>query len=593
VRRLTLGAVAVLLVSAVAHLLLQGAELLDRPVGRVLASGAVWTLLAGTKSGWSALLQSSLALLLLARPSQKGRVIQAVGVVLIGGVALLAAAFGSLTAVVTSLHTLHLLLIILAAVLYGLLTMARRRRHADWIPALVALGILGGFTMTSHAAGEGGLAIAADWIHVAATGVWIGGLVSLLVTLGGAHRPSRRPLARAIVPRFSALAGGALVALIATGVYSAWVQMPALRAFADTPYGRTLLVKLVIVVPLVALGAVNRFVVTPMLRRAEADHAAPVGAFLRFVGGEVVLAATVLAVVAVLTITPPARVTLPGPAAAQGQHLVGYADAVRVALIVTPARPGWNRFEIRARQADRPIDADARVLIRLTKLDEQLDPVLLRTAREDDGRYVVEAGAMAVPGWWDLDVVLRRAGRPDVATSFPLRLGEAPAPPEEESARILAERARQAAAALRSWRERLQLADGTGGVALTTFAIQAPDRMHYRTPEGTEAIVIGRTRYFRTGLDSWEQDTIAEPFTAQGPLAYLREMRGTSLGRRMPCGDEICRVVLWEWGRTTGFAALIGAQTARVHRIVMVAPGHFMTVDYTDFNGQIRVDAPR
>jgi hypothetical protein len=61
----------------------------------------------------------------------------------------------------------------------------------------------------------------------------------------------------------------------------------------------------------------------------------------------------------------------------------------------------------------------------------------------------------------------------------------------------------------------------------------------------------------------------------------------------MPCGDETCQVVLWEWDRTTGFAALIGARTARVHRIEMLAPGHFMTVDYTDFNGQIRVVAPR
>jgi copper transport protein len=591
----TLGraAIWVLLASVAARLLLQGAELLDAPIWRVPTSRAFWTLLVGTKSGWSALLQSGLALLLLIRPSPRGRAVQAAGVALVGAVAVLAAVFGGFAVAVASIHTLHLVLIILAAGLFSLLSLVRRPGDAAWIPVLAAGGILGGITMTAHAAGAGALAIAADWLHLAAAGIWIGGLASLMVVVGTQDAALRRPFAQAIIPRFSTLAGAALAVLIVTGAYSTWVQVPALQVFTDSSYGRTLLVKLVIVVPLLALAAVNRFVLTPLVKREEVERTPLVRTLLRIAGGEVALGATILAVVAVLTLTPPARVTWPGPTVVEGPHLAGFADGIRVALVITPAEPGWNRFEITARQDGQAIEADARLLLRVTKLDEQLDPVLLRAAPQGSGRHVVEGGAMAVPGWWDLEVIVRRPGRADVATSFPLRLGEASAPSENAAAVALVDRARREASAWRSWRERLQLADGRGGVALTEFAIQAPDRMHYQTPDGTEAIVIGRARYVRTPAGSWEQDALAQPFGARGPLAYLQEMRGTSLGRRMPCRDEACQVVLWEWDRTTAFAALIGLETGRVHRILMAATGHFMTVAYTDFNRPIRIVAPR
>lgn len=584
---------AVLVLGLIVQLLLQGMEILDAPLRRVLSGGTIWTLLIGTKLGWSVLLQASLVCLLLVSHSVRGRLIQAVGLVLVAGVVLLVAIFGGPAALATSIHTLHLLLVVLAAALYGLLGLARRPWHGHWIPVLIAVGLLGGFTITSHAVGRGLAAIAADWLHVVATAVWVGGLASLLLVMGSVPRPDRTPVARSLVPRFSTVAGAALTALIISGIYSAWMEVPALRAFAETPYGRTLLVKLVIVVPLVALGAVNRFVMTPMLRSGGAETPPLVMTFLRFVGGEVFLGATVLAVVAVLTITPPARVTLPPPATAEGVRFVGFAGEQRISLTVTPAQPGWNKFDIGVDRGGPAGGAESRILLRLTKLDEQLDPVLLRPVRQAEELSVVEAGEMALPGWWDLEVVIRRPGVADLSTSFSLRMGESKTAPANPSAERLVEQARQAARALRSWREVLQLTDGKGGGTLTWLSLEAPDRMHYRTPEGTESIVIGRTRYFRSGPGPWERDTIAEPFAAQGPLAYLKEMRGVSLGRRMPCGDELCQVVLWEWDRTTTFAAMIGTGNHRVHQIVMAAPAHYMTLLYEDFNARIRIVPPR
>ncbi|HEY6102132.1 MAG TPA: CopD family protein [bacterium] len=586
---------AVLLVGIIFQLLLRGMEILDAPFQRLFSGGTVWTLLIGTKLGWSVLLQTSLVCLLLVTPSARGRLIQAVGLVLVAGVVLLVAVFGGPAALATSTHALHLLLVVLAAALYGLLGLARRPWHAHWIPVLIAVGLLGGFTISSHAVGLGLPAIAADWLHVVATAVWIGGLVSLLLALGSTHRSDRPAVGRTLVSRFSMMAGVALAALILTGTYSAWTEVPALRAFAETPYGRTLLVKLVIVAPLVALGALNRIVLSPMLKSREADAAPLVATFLRFVGGEVFLGATVLVVVAVLTIIPPARVTLPGPATAEGPHFVGFAGEIRVSLTVTPGQPGWNRFEIDLIRGTQAEEAQPRIFLRLTKLDEQLDPVILRPSRQTGEQYVVEAGEMALPGWWDLEVIVRRAGVADTSAEFPIRLGKSRTAlgPNDPLAERLVERARRTAMALRAWREVLHLTDGKGGGTLTWFAVKAPDRMQYRAQEGTEAIVIGRVRYFRAAPGPWERDLIAEPFAAQGPLVYLKEMRATSLGRRMPCGDEVCQVVLWEWDRTTGFAAMIGTGSHRVHEIVMAAPAHYMTLHYEDFNAPIHVVPPR
>jgi copper transport protein len=586
---------AALVISLIVQLLLQGMEILEAPLQRVLFGRTLWTLLIGTKLGWSVLLQTSVAGLLLVNPSPRGRLIQAVGLILVAGVVFLVAIFGGPAALATSIHTLHLLLVVLAAGLYGLLGLARRPWHSRWITVLIAVGLLGGFTITSHAVGRGLTAIAADWFHIVATAVWIGGLVSLLLVLGSVPRPERPAVGRSLVPRFSMVAGVALAVLVLTGIYSAWIEVPALRAFADTPYGRTLLVKLVIVVPLVALGAVNRFVMTPMLKTGGVGGSALVATFLRFVGGEVFLGATVLAAVAVLTIIPPARVTLPGPAVAEGPHFVGFAGQRRVALTVTPGEPGWNKFEIEIAREAQGAGSEPRILLRLTKMDEQIDPVILRPTRQSEERYVVEAGEMALPGWWDLEVVLRRPGVTDISANFPLRMGETtstPAPNDPSVARLL-EQARRAARSLRSWREVLQLTDGKGGGTLTWFTIEAPDRMQYRTQDGTEAMIIGRARYFRAAPGPWERDTLVEAYAAQGPLAYLKEMRATALGRRMPCGDEVCQVILWEWDRTTAFAAMIGTESHRVHEIVMAAPAHFMTLHYEDFNAPIHIVPPR
>src|SRR5262245_34244667 len=111
------------------------------------------------------------------------------------------------------------------------------------VAALVALTTsLGG-----HAAdwGDIGLAVAADWIHIVAASVWIGGLFALAVVVLRWSPPWPLALVTVIAGRFSRLAGGCALAVVVTGVYNAWLQVRVPSALVTTGYGRVLVAKVV------------------------------------------------------------------------------------------------------------------------------------------------------------------------------------------------------------------------------------------------------------------------------------------------------------------------------------------------------------
>jgi putative copper export protein len=84
----------------------------------------------------------------------------------------------------------------------------------------------------------------------------------LLPDLLSAKATARGPLLGTVVPRLSTLVTGAVALLLATGVFGALIQVGSLQAFG-TIYGGALLVKTVILAPMLALGAVNKFFFTP------------------------------------------------------------------------------------------------------------------------------------------------------------------------------------------------------------------------------------------------------------------------------------------------------------------------------------------
>lgn len=160
-----------------------------------------------------------------------------------------------------------------------------------------------------------------------------------------------------------------------------------------------------------------------------------------------------------------------------------------------------------------------------------------------------------------------------------------------EAFRLL-RRAQQAVGLLRTWRETEQTTDGAGNLVVTRYTYARPDRMAFEIVGGMRGVLVGSDRYLWTGR-GWQRDRLPEPFRARGPALYMENPLRAALGRRDPCPEGNCRVVLWESpdGLTT-FAAWVGERTARVHKLLMWAPGHVMTSVLEDFDAPVRVIPP-
>jgi copper transport protein len=194
-------------------------------------------------------------------------------------------------------------------------------RVALLVPALlVSLGFSSGLSLSGHSAVDAGsswLSQLADWVHLSAASLWIGGLVAMVVAVWGVAPELRR----AAFLRFSRLATGLVGLVLAAGTYLGIVRLPQLSDLWSESYGRVLLVKLGLVAVVLAWGAAHHFLVRPALVGASDGFLARVG---RSLAGESAVGIAVLLAAAVLTDSkPPPR---PQPSSAASSAAYAGAD---------------------------------------------------------------------------------------------------------------------------------------------------------------------------------------------------------------------------------------------------------------------------
>jgi copper transport protein len=164
-----------------------------------------------------------------------------------------------------------------AVAVCGMAAFYAARRPAG--PRLAVLGAAAAGALFVHAqAGHAGtqspvrlLNVTDQWLHMLAAGVWVGGLVWLLLglrNLDGAERASA-------VRRFSQLAFAAVAVIAVTGVLRAVPEVESLGALVSTSFGVVLLVKTGLFAALVGTAWRNRYRLVP--RVAEPAPAAPAG----------------------------------------------------------------------------------------------------------------------------------------------------------------------------------------------------------------------------------------------------------------------------------------------------------------------------
>ncbi|HSB81544.1 MAG TPA: copper homeostasis membrane protein CopD [Candidatus Methylomirabilis sp.] len=179
-------------------------------------------------------------------------------------------------------------------------------------------GLIAALAWTGHAsASEEGIRayhLAADMIHLLATGAWLGGLVPLALLLRRANAlpdGAGTGVAREATRRFSCVGLISVSALGLTGVVNSWILVGDIPHLVGTPYGRLLLAKLGLLLPLIGIAACNLLRVKPRLFAiARADSRDPLENVLRRltrnVRAEACLGAAILLVVGALGTVAPA-----------------------------------------------------------------------------------------------------------------------------------------------------------------------------------------------------------------------------------------------------------------------------------------------
>ncbi|MDR7400249.1 MAG: CopD family protein [Armatimonadota bacterium] len=468
--------------------------------------------------------------------------------------------------------------------------------HLTRVQRALAAALLGGIPLRSHAWAEGPVAVAADWFHLIGASGLVGGWAGFLDAVMRAPAAQRAGVAKAVLPRVSALLSLSFAVLLITGVYASFAQVGSLPGLFETSYGRLLLAKLALVAIIAALGVVNRYRWMPRLAASPLGTVpAELRSLVRSIGAEIACAGTLLGLVAALAVFPPPRGSLSVSLVARERALIlaGQAGQFWVRLAVVPARPGWNRFQVELEvPAGSAFQRETRVLLWITKLDDELQPQRVLLTPVGPRLYQAEGSHLSLPGWWQVEVVVRQRGQPDRSTVFPLPLGELPLRPSDPVAARWLEEVAARAARFDTWREVQQVSDGAGGVEVAQYEFAKPERMRYRTASGLEVVVVGTARFVRKNAGPWRRETLAEPLSVRGPLnPYIQAAEGVVLGRSLPCEGESCRVVLWETGAGR-FAALVGERSRRLHRLFMVAPSHFMTLHSLGPGVNVRIRPP-
>src|SRR5712691_11339956 len=136
-----------------------------------------------------------------------------------------------------------------------------------WANLLLGLALFIAMAMSSHASAVAGntgvLALVVDWLHLVAAALWVGGMLyivsSYLPVLRSSPLAERAHSLVSVLPYYSPWAFAGVGILAVTGPLSATIELNSWGQLFATAYGRTLVVKVLLVVALLLTSAVHVF----------------------------------------------------------------------------------------------------------------------------------------------------------------------------------------------------------------------------------------------------------------------------------------------------------------------------------------------
>jgi copper transport protein len=314
-------------------------------------------------------------------------------------------------------------------------------------------------------------------------------------------------------------------------------------------------------------------------------------------GAAVLLAASALALFPPPGETSPLPLDLVEPAGADGQ--------LRVHLLLDKARVGDVQAEVQVINASgRPLgQADVHLSAsELAPLSASLDPAPAPTdayaEEQPDGRQIVSLAPFARPGWWRVLVTTSVQLQGTITLPFdvlvpdPNRAGLDPPSPNPAAAQLFADTLAHIEQ-LGAVRQHDALADGTGGLVLSTAQYVAPDRMHLVTAEGDESIAVSGVQAFKRGDEPWRTVRRSAPFKYPAYSTNYDGATAQRLGHDTTLDGRPVRVLTFYVPRDRAwYCWWIDAADGTVRREVMVAPSHYVTTTYDEQNAPAEIALP-
>jgi copper transport protein len=190
-------------------------------------------------------------------------------------------------------------------------------RHTYAILAVGAAALLLTVSLASHASTAAAyvpIAVALDWTHLLAAGLWTGGLIAMALAalpsardIAGDDRVAAADTAAAFTRSFADTAQIAMLAVLATGVYASLTHLDGLRDLRAS-WGIELVVKLALWMTVLLIAGANTVTIIPRMSARAASVTARLtacGDLASAVRFELALAAALVSIAAILAGTAP------------------------------------------------------------------------------------------------------------------------------------------------------------------------------------------------------------------------------------------------------------------------------------------------
>ncbi|CRK83245.1 FixH family protein [Neobacillus massiliamazoniensis] len=261
-----------------------------------------------------------------------------------------------------------------------------------WISFIFGIGLLLTKALTGHSFSRPNptLPIGMDFLHLLAASIWIGSLVGIIAFFSLSKMMETKNLYFEILRRFSKWGTVIVLVLTTTGVFGAFLNIPNLSSLVYTDYGNTLLGKVILLVVMIIIAAINF-----LKGKRKKEKGLSTSLWSELITGMIVLLLSVI-----LTNLPTAMAS-PGPE--NVTKIVEHAGSIT--LNITPNAIGENTLQVSLKdQNGQAMSNIEQVTLTLTSMERGMGDDTITLHKGTDGIYKAKGMDLNMAGRWNVHV---------------------------------------------------------------------------------------------------------------------------------------------------------------------------------------------